>query len=97
MSEQPKIVSIPEVELDAKDARIAELEAECARLRAVLRAMVQQSVDMENEGVPEEEWFDAATFLDEHTLKWTPDVHGEVLKSVVAALAASPDPKEPSE
>ena len=42
MSEQPKIVSIPEVELDAKDARIAELEAEVARLRSVVEAAKHQ-------------------------------------------------------
>ena len=79
------------LDFDQMTRALRKAEAERDRYRAVVWAMIQQSVDSENEGMTEDDpdWEDTATFLDEHTTHWTPNVHGDVLKSLIAALAAT--------
>jgi hypothetical protein len=67
-------------------------QAETKQYRAALRAMIQQSVDTENEGLTPDDpdWMTLDSFFD-HVHAWTPSVTGDALDLLRAALAATND------
>jgi hypothetical protein len=71
---------------DAERLRTATQQRD--RYAAALRAMIQQSVDDENEGMTPDDpdWFTTDTYFDHGIVEWSPRVRGDALATVITAV-----------